>query len=132
MGESLYLTDANGKLYLAEEAGVWRDVEGSVVFWTEARPDDAIPLYRLTIPASTGETEAVTPDPTLTDEAVEFRGARWFVADARWDDSGLVDGSGSHWHLTLTGPMPSPSRREWRARVGRSRGRKGEPGWRQR
>ena len=30
-----------------------------------------------------------------------FRGKRWFVADARWDPSGLGN-AGSHWHLTLT------------------------------
>lgn len=63
-------------------------------------------------------------------EQVEFRGVRWFVADARWDQSDLEGGAGSHWHLTLTGPLPE-MKKPRRARVGRSRGRKGEKGWRQ-
>ena len=31
-------------------------------------------------------------------EYVEFRGERWFVADARFDEAD----SGGHWHLTIT------------------------------
>lgn len=33
-------------------------------------------------------------------DTVEFRGQRWLVVDARWDEAE----GGGHWHLTLTNP----------------------------
>jgi hypothetical protein len=40
-------------------------------------------------------------------EYVEFRGERWFVADARFDEAD----SAGHWHLTLTGGTDSSRQR---------------------
>jgi hypothetical protein len=62
-GRSLQLKDTNGTLYLAEPAGVWAvpaPKDGihnqylSTYFEGEEHPDEAVPLYRLTVqePAS--------------------------------------------------------------------------------
>lgn len=49
---SFYVTDANGTLYLAEHAGAWDSAIGDrsgVYYEDEARPADAVPLYRLIV-----------------------------------------------------------------------------------
>lgn len=54
-------------------------------------------------------TAPVLPEPT--NETVEFRGQFWRVADASFDQSTI--GVGSHWHLTLTGPLVRGRRCTW-------------------
>lgn len=62
---SMYLEDANGTVYLAIPAGVWdaapTDGRYTVYYEDEARPDDAVPLYRLIAqePAPTDLMEAI-------------------------------------------------------------------------
>lgn len=69
---SLYLTDANDTVYLAVTAGVWDAAPTSgrytVYYEDEARPDDAVPLYRL---IAQDPPKANTPPADLLDDIEE-------------------------------------------------------------
>lgn len=74
--------------------------EADVTRWTRLRCADAYADEGFA--AGRATTADTDPPPPAEDSAV-FRGRTWFVADARWDEN--PDGIGSHWHLTLTGPL---------------------------
>lgn len=61
----------------------------------------------------------MTSEPDETPETVVFKGQRWTVAVAQWDE--VESGTGSHWHLTLTNPQPLESRTPTRERPRRER-----------